>query len=65
MFSRENIIGILLLVLCGVVALALIGNIITGETPTVPSHLKTPFTIVGIGAAIVLFWMRFSNRFRK
>ena len=65
MFNRENIIGILLLVLCGIVALVMIGNIINGEIPTVPSYARVPFTIVGIGAAIVLFWMWISKRFRK
>lgn len=65
MFGRENIIGILLLVFCAVVALIMVNAIITGETPTVPENLRVPFTVIGIGAMVIVLWQRFSGRFRR
>jgi len=64
-FGRENIVGILLLVLCGVVCLILLNAIGTGVIPTVPSELELLFTVVGIGAALVLAWMWLSKKLRR
>lgn len=65
MLRRENIIGILLLILCGVVCIIMLNAIITGEMPTVPSNLRVPFTIIGVCATIIFLWQRFSGRFRR
>ncbi len=65
MFGRENIIGILLLLFCAVVAVIMVTAIITGETPTVPPALRIPITVIGIGAVLLMLWQRFSGRFRR
>lgn len=65
MFRGENIIGILLLLLCAVVAVILVMAIVSGETLTVPGNLRMPVTIIGIGLVIVMLWQRFSGRFRR
>lgn len=65
MFGRENIIGILLLLFCAVVAVIMVTATITGETPTVPPALRIPITVIGIGAVLLMLWQRFSGRFRR
>lgn len=64
MFGRENINGILLLILCGVVSIIMINAIITGETPTVPENLRVPFTVAGVVLMAVMLWQWLSKRFR-
>lgn len=64
MFGRENINGILLLILCGVVSIIMINAIITGETPTVPENLRAPFTVAGVVLMAVMLWQWLSKRFR-
>lgn len=64
MFQGENLIGILLLLLCAVVAAIMIQAIIVGETPTVPGYMKIPALIIGGGGFAILLWRQFSGRFR-
>jgi predicted anti-sigma-YlaC factor YlaD len=64
-FGRENLIGMLLLLFCAVTAVIMIVAIITGETPTVPSAMRVPITVIGIAAVLVVLWQRFSGRFRR
>lgn len=65
MFGRENLTGILLLVFCAIVALIMINAIVTGEIPSVPANLRVPFTVGGIVLMGILFWQRFSGRFKR
>lgn len=65
MFNRENLIGILLLVLCAVVGVIMVNAIITGETPTVPAGWGVPITIIGVAGMVGMLWQRFSGRFRR
>lgn len=64
MFRGENLVGIMLLLLCAVVAAIMIQAIITGETPTVPGYMRIPVIIIGVGAILLMLWNRFSGRFR-
>lgn len=64
MFKGENLIGILLLLLCAVVAAIMIQAIITGETPSIPDYMRIPAIIIGGGGMIILLWRQFSGRFR-
>ncbi len=65
MFRGENIVGILLLILCAVVAVILVVAITTGREPTVPDGMGVPITVIGIGAVVVMLWQRYSGRFRR
>lgn len=65
MFRGENIIGILLLALCAVVAFIMITAIVTGKQPSVPDGMSTPITIIGVGAILIVLWQRFGSRFRR
>lgn len=64
MFRGENLIGILLLLLCVVVGVIMVQAIVTGVTPTVPGYMKIPAIIIGGGAIVLMLWNRFSGRFR-
>jgi hypothetical protein len=57
MFERENIIGIILLVLCGLVGLALLFSIGTGNRFRFdgPPWLSTALAVLFIGATIYMF----------
>lgn len=65
MFKGENIVGMLLLLLCAVVAVIMVVAITTGRQPTVPDGMAVPLTVIGIGAMLVMLWQRFSGRFRR
>lgn len=65
MFGRENIIGILLLCLCGVAAFILIIAIVNGEMPRVPENAAAPITLAGIVLMGILFWRQISRWFRR
>ncbi len=65
MFRGENVIGMLLLLLCAVVAVIMVVAITSGRQPTVPDNMRVPFTVIGIGAMVVMLWQRFSGRFRR
>ena len=65
MFKGENIVGMLLLLLCAVVAVIMVVAITTGRQPTVPDGMVVPLTVIGIGAVLVMLWQRLSGRFRR
>jgi hypothetical protein len=56
-FERENLIGVALLLLCGVVAVALMYSIVTGTRFhfTGPGWVGTALFLFFIGASIYLF----------
>lgn len=64
MFRGENLIGMLLLLLCVVVGAIMVQAIATGDTPTIPGYMKIPAIIIGVGGMLLLLWNRFSGRFR-
>jgi len=63
-FNRENAIGLILLVLCGAVALVLLFSIATGTRFRFegPSWLGTALMILFIGGAIYGFFLRPGRR---
>ncbi|MCO5214943.1 MAG: hypothetical protein M9953_03235 [Thermomicrobiales bacterium] len=65
MFRSENIIGILLLVFCAVVAVILVMAIVTGERPTVPPVARIPVAIIGGGAMAYLIWQQISRWLKR
>lgn len=67
MFNRENLPGILLLGLCGVVALALLIEIFTDITFTFdgPGWLATAITLAGIGLIGYMSWRAWGSRLRR
>jgi hypothetical protein len=64
MFERENIIGVILLLLCGIVALVLLISIGTGASFRLdgPPWLGTALAVLFIGGSIYLFVMRPGRR---
>ena len=64
MFNRENAIGVVLLLLCGVVALVLLFSIATGTRFRFegPSWLGTALVILFIGGTIYGFLIRPGRR---
>lgn len=65
MFRSENIIGILLLIFCAVVAVILVMAIVTGERPTVPSAARIPVAIIGGGAMAYMIWQQISRWLKR
>lgn len=65
MWSKDNIVGILLLAFCAVAGAILIVAIITGDRPTVPDQARIPIAVVGGGLFVALTWQRISAWFKR
>lgn len=64
MFKRENMIGLLLLLFCGVSAAAMIRSIITGESPQfdLPPQLMWPLGILFVSLLLYGLTANFRDR---
>lgn len=67
MFSRENWVGLLLLGVCAVVAIALLIEIFTDTTfdYTGPGWIATGISLAGIALIAIMSWRAWGNRLRR